>query len=67
MSYGILMRYGGKFSTNEAIQRGGCLAPLINSSPYPLPQLIPETIFHTPHSDQHTPGGLGLELSNVVD
>ena len=46
---------------------GGCLAPLINSSPYPLAQQIPETIIHIPHSDQHTPGGLGLELSNVVD
>jgi hypothetical protein len=27
----------------------------------------PETLIHNSQPDQHTPGGLGLELSNVVD
>ena len=64
----ILMRYGEKFSTNEAIQRGRCLASLINSSPYPpsLRQIL-ETLIHISYSDQHIPGGLGLELSNIID
>jgi hypothetical protein len=41
-------------------------APIYNS-PYPLPGAIIETLIHISHPDQHTPDGLGLELSNVVD
>ena len=37
------------------------------AAPIPLPIDILETLIHISHSDQHTPGGLGLELSNVVD
>ena len=32
----------------------------------PLPRVILETLIHISHSDQHTLGGLGLELSNIV-
>ena len=39
----------------------------IYSSPYPLPRAIWETLIHISHSDQDTPGGLDLKLSNVVD
>jgi hypothetical protein len=35
------------------------------SNPYPLLGGIPETLIQIPHSDQHTPRGLGLELSNA--
>jgi hypothetical protein len=34
---------------------------------YPLPQTISKTLIHISQPDQHTPGGLGLELSNIVD
>jgi hypothetical protein len=43
------------------------MLPLIYCSPCLLPGAILETLIHISHSDQHTPGGLGLELSNVVD
>jgi hypothetical protein len=42
-------------------------SPLYIATPYPLLGAILETLIHISHSDQHTPGGLGLELSNVVD
>jgi predicted alternative tryptophan synthase beta-subunit len=41
--------------------------PLYIAAPSPLPKDILETLIHISHSDQHTPGGLGLELSNVVE
>ena len=64
----ILMRYGVKFSTNEATKRGRVLgAPYIQQPPTPLPGDILETLIHISDSDQDTPGGIGLELSNVVD
>ena len=43
------------------------MLPPIYSSPYPLPGDILEILIHISHSDQHTLGGLGLELSDVVD
>ena len=43
------------------------VVPTIYSSPYPLPEDILETLIHISHSDQHTLGGIGIELSNVVE
>ena len=55
----ILMRYGVKFSTNEATKWGRVPdAPYIQQPPPPLPRDILETLIHISHSDQHTPGGL---------
>jgi hypothetical protein len=36
-------------------------------APTPHPRAISKTLIHISHSDQHTPEGLGLELSNVED
>jgi hypothetical protein len=36
-------------------------------SPIPPPLGHPETLIHISQLDQHTPGGCGLELSNVID
>ena len=44
----------------------GCFGLYI-AAPTPLPRGIPETLIHISHSYEHTPGGLGLELSNIVD
>jgi hypothetical protein len=48
-------------------KRGRVPGAPIYSSPYPLPKAVPETLICIPHSDQHTLGGLSLELSYVVD
>ena len=37
------------------------------AAPTPLPRAILKTLIHISHLDQDTPGGLDLELSNVVD
>ena len=36
-------------------------------APTPLPRSILKTLIHISHLDHDTPGGLDLELSNVVD
>ena len=41
--------------------------PYIYTALYPLSGDILETLIHISHLDQHRPGGIGLELSNVVD
>ena len=43
------------------------MLPPIYVALYPLPAVISETLIHISDSDQDTLGGLGLELSNVVD
>jgi hypothetical protein len=42
-------------------------SPLYIAAPTPLPKDILETLIHISHSDQHTLGGLAIELFNVVD
>ena len=43
------------------------MLPPIYTTLYPPLLGHPETLIHISHLDQHKPGGLGLELSNVVD
>ena len=60
------------FASTPFFQVGLIQVLRIDATPYiqqPLPPSWshPKTLIHISHLDQHTLGGLGLELSNVVD